>query len=49
VHYYGNDALVRNLGQNGFPYGVLVELATGKKVKSDGNVIEVFKEFSDSD
>jgi len=41
-HYYGNDALIKNLGQNGFPFGVLVESASGKKVKSDNNIIDIF-------
>lgn len=47
LHYYGNEALVRNLAQNGFPYGVLVVTASGKKIRSEGNVMEVFAELRD--
>lgn len=41
-HFYGNDILVKNLGQNGFPFGVLVESPSGKKLKSDNNIIDIF-------
>ncbi len=44
-HYFGNNALIKNLGQNGFPFGVLVESASGKKIKSDNNIKEIFAEY----
>jgi thiol-disulfide isomerase/thioredoxin len=35
LHYYGNPELVREFSQNGYPFGVLVESKSGKKLISE--------------
>lgn len=43
LHYYGSPEVVRNFGQNGFPFGILSELETGRKLLVGSNAMEALQ------